>query len=516
MRAFNVLLSILISFAMGLSVFEGGLRLIGFAPTESITQFDESLGWKKRPNASVRRSTSEFDIELKTNSTGLRDDEIPEEKPADEHRVLCLGDSFVLGYTVDRHDLFVDLLEKSWREEGREVQVINGGTEGWSTDQEVLWYLEESAKLQADTVILFAYENDIYYCGERNYTRYPKPRFNADGLPEPAQLENPGSSSLSQRFAIGRFLSFLRSQVRPGREAELLSHGDARIPFEFGPLLNDQPPQLAEAKERLRGALIALRARCERDGSRLLICPIPSESAIHPAERQRFQEGPFAKINPDDWSPDAPVDYFLSTASGLNIHTLDPRAGMRAAAEDGPLYFEEEWHFTPRGNQVLAQLLYEELSASLPLKTADSSPPRLPQSPQSSEWPYWYSALVLLLGALYASSYRKEESIPSSYFKVAALLAVVFTIVLSVESLLGALSPTASGWTLGLFILSALGFIAYKLGPRIDTILELLFAFVLRGHWYLMPLVTILLTIGSLLLVAASSPLIAPFIYTLF
>ena len=123
---------------------------------------------------------------------------------------------------------------------------------------------------------------------------------------------------------------------------------------------------------------------------------------------------------------------------------------------------------------------------------------------------------MLLLGALYASSYRKEESIPSSYFKVAALLAVVFTIVLSVESLLGALSPTASGWTLGLFILSALGFIAYKLGPRIDTILELLFAFVLRGHWYLMPLVTILLTIGSLLLVAASSPLIAPFIYTLF
>jgi hypothetical protein len=45
---------------------------------------------------------------------------------------------------------------------------------------------------------------------------------------------------------------------------------------------------------------------------------------------------------------------------------------------------------------------------------------------------------------------------------------------------------------------------------------ELLKAFTLRGHWYLMPLVVILLTIGSLLVVAASSPLVAPFIYTLF
>ncbi|MEO6710106.1 MAG: DUF5989 family protein [Planctomycetota bacterium] len=38
----------------------------------------------------------------------------------------------------------------------------------------------------------------------------------------------------------------------------------------------------------------------------------------------------------------------------------------------------------------------------------------------------------------------------------------------------------------------------------------------MRGHWYLMPLLVVLLSIGSLLVVAASSPLIAPFIYTLF
>ena len=59
-------------------------------------------------------------------------------------------------------------------------------------------------------------------------------------------------------------------------------------------------------------------------------------------------------------------------------------------------------------------------------------------------------------------------------------------------------------------------FVAYKLGRRLGTIAELLKSFTLRGHWYLMPLVVVLLSIGSLLVVAASSPLVAPFIYTLF
>jgi hypothetical protein len=61
-----------------------------------------------------------------------------------------------------------------------------------------------------------------------------------------------------------------------------------------------------------------------------------------------------------------------------------------------------------------------------------------------------------------------------------------------------------------------LGFVVFKLGDRISTIAELVAAFIGRGHWYLMPVLVVLLTVGSLLVVAASSPLVAPFIYTLF
>ena len=262
--------------------------------------------------------------------------------------------------------------------------------------------------------------------------------------------------------------------------------------------------------------MMALRTACQELGCELMICPIPSESVIHDSERARFQAGPFADVPADAWSPDLPVEFFLSTANELGIPSYDPRPGLREAAEDEALYFEEEWHFTPAGNQALARLLHAELSDAMPPATAAAVRPTLIARSETPEWLWWYGGLVALLGTLYASTYRREEGVLPSYLKVACLLGAVFTIAIGGSALLGLLSPAAAGWTLALFILGLMGFILYKLGPRIDTILELLFSFVRRGHWYLMPLVTILVTIGSLLLVAASSPLIAPFIYTLF
>jgi len=37
-----------------------------------------------------------------------------------------------------------------------------------------------------------------------------------------------------------------------------------------------------------------------------------------------------------------------------------------------------------------------------------------------------------------------------------------------------------------------------------------------RGHWYMLPAIFILMTVGLLLVAAAASPVLSPFIYTLF
>jgi hypothetical protein len=525
MRVVNVLLSVLVSLAIGFGALEGGLRLLGFGPSESLTRFDPELGWSKRPNARVERSTSELDITIETNSIGLRDDELEDwsGEPVSDRRVLCLGDSFVLGYTVDRKDLFVDLLESAWTREKRNVQVINGGTEGWSTDQEVAWFLSQGAALAPDKVILFPFENDLYYCGEERYTRYPKPRFKADGSLEERTLLDPGRAPLSRRLAIGRFLHHLRTLAQGGVLTDTFEYDGVMIPREFAPLLVERQDFMEDAEARVLGAFKALKARCEELDAELIVCPIPSESAIDADERARFQASTFSGIHPDAWSPDLPVDLFLGAAQELGIRTIDPRPKLLEANESSKLYFEEEWHFTPAGNEALARILYDELTRGIPKSSWASLTPPVTHRPtlrrERSElpgWLPWYLGLALILGSLYASTYRSEERPLPSFLKVACLLSVVFGVAIGGAALLDLMPASAAGWTLTALILGLFGFVLYKLGPRIDTILELLFAFVRRGHWYLMPLVTILVTIGSLLLVAASSPLIAPFIYTLF
>jgi hypothetical protein len=59
--------------------------------------------------------------------------------------------------------------------EGRKVDVINAGTEGYSTDQEVLWFSCTAASSSPTLVVLCPYENDLYWNAKTDYDRYPKP-----------------------------------------------------------------------------------------------------------------------------------------------------------------------------------------------------------------------------------------------------------------------------------------------------------------------------------------------------
>src|SRR5262249_8632613 len=201
---------VLISLLFVFLILEGGLRLFGFGPKRTMNQFDAALGWTKTPSTSLRRHTSEFDVTLSTNSRGLREDEsLGYAKARGVTRVLIAGDSFTLGYTVDRPDTLSELLEERMRAEGRNAQVINGGTEGYSTDQEVLWLAREGVKYSPDVVVLQMYENDIFWNGQDRYLRYPKPRLDPKAPPEAAlaerpPLEDPGREPWLQRnTAVG-------------------------------------------------------------------------------------------------------------------------------------------------------------------------------------------------------------------------------------------------------------------------------------------------------------------------
>lgn len=526
MRALNVLLSIAVSLVMAALAFELGLRAIGKGPVETLLQHDERTGWSKRPSASVERSGPEFDVRIETNQLGLVDDSMPTPtKPAGTFRLLVLGDSFTQGFTVSRDDLYVDLLERRWRAEGRPMDVVNAGTEAWSTDQEVAWFLSQGERFQPDFVLLAAYENDLYWNGQARYlTRgAAKPLFRADGSLEIAHCADVGPLPWTERFATTRLLNGLVSPQRVPDEHIFQPEGASRpILREFAPLLNTKPAFLDRSIEGTSGALIAFRRECERIGAQPLFLAIPSHAAVDPAHAERFADEALGGLDQHLWAPDAPPEFLLRLAQASGIRGFDPRAALRAAQRERAQYFDVDWHLNPAGNRTLAAFLHDELDRSglLPAACAPQRdvPADLAPAPRGLDWGFvglLYGALLAVLSTLYCLTYRDapRSRVP---LQVGGLLALVFAIFLGARALLGVLPPAAAGWVLPALVLALLGVVAWKLGRRVGTILELLRCFALRGHWYLMPLLVVLLTIGSLLVVAASSPLIAPFIYTLF
>lgn len=118
------------------------------------------LGWV------LPRSAEGFftlDAPVRTNSLGLRDDEIPAGKPTGEARILALGDSFTFALGVRLEDLWVQQLERRLNEEAgsRRFQVINAGVAGYNSRQELIYLLARGLDLDPDLVVVAFYWNDL-------------------------------------------------------------------------------------------------------------------------------------------------------------------------------------------------------------------------------------------------------------------------------------------------------------------------------------------------------------------
>ena len=207
---------IVISTLFALVVSEIALRLMGYTPLyvsperDQFWKYDPLLGWAHEPGQEGIFETPQFRTVVRINENGLRDRQHSYERPDDIERVLVIGDSFAWGYGVEESERFSQLLEKSL-----DVEVINAGVSGYSTDQELLWYKNEGIKYETDLVVLVIAGNDV---GDNDRqlvnTIYYKPKFVIqDGqlvlTGNPVPKTDPQGKfiySLSQRSALAYFL----------------------------------------------------------------------------------------------------------------------------------------------------------------------------------------------------------------------------------------------------------------------------------------------------------------------
>jgi len=173
-------------------------------------KYDSLLGWAHQPGQEGIFETAQFRTTVRINLKGLRDREHAYERSDNSGRILVIGDSFAWGYGVEETQRFSQLLEASM-----DVEVINAGVSGYSTDQELLWLREEGVKYDPDLVILGFSGNDI---GDNSQqlvnTIYYKPQFVMEGnrlilkgSPVPRTgLQGRLIYYLSQRSALSFFL----------------------------------------------------------------------------------------------------------------------------------------------------------------------------------------------------------------------------------------------------------------------------------------------------------------------
>lgn len=148
-----------------------------------------------------------------------------------------------------------------------------------------------------------------------------------------------------------------------------------------------------------------------------------------------------------------------------------------------------------------------------------------------------FLGLWVLFSVLYWLNYRKTENLVLAAVKVALLFGFVYGTMKFFDWVehpvpseqvitLGLVDPPPVGelgpripvltWAFEVFVTVLIAMVIWYGRRKVTTIGSLVLSTWDRGHWYMLPVIFILLTIGLLLVAAAASPVLSPFIYTLF
>jgi GDSL-like Lipase/Acylhydrolase family len=114
------------------------------------------IGHGHRPNTQAQL----MGVDVKINSKGLREREIPYDRTPSVLRIVMLGDSFTEGWGVPLEQTFPKRIEGIYGERGIAAEVINAGVGNYNTIMEVNYFLDEGYKYRPDIVVLNYIPND--------------------------------------------------------------------------------------------------------------------------------------------------------------------------------------------------------------------------------------------------------------------------------------------------------------------------------------------------------------------
>jgi lysophospholipase L1-like esterase len=310
---------------------------------------DENIGaYMARENAVATEFSPEFgEVEVRTNSAGLRDHRDYGPKAADEYRILGLGDSFTWGYGVPYDATFLRRLELRLNggTDGR-IRVVKAGIPGFGTREEYLMLEHYGLAYQPDVVLLAFIGEDMMTNERPNALAQIRQKTSIFDVVHARSLEQLEWQLRDSSHLYNLLISFA------GRGPAL--RWFVRHKAEDSFLLRDYPEHWQRLWETAEGYLDRIRTVLEARGTPLVVLVIP--------QRIQLLVDRLA-LEPDRFDARKPGELVAGWAARHDVPVLDLFPRFRDAGARRELYFPIDGHLNADGAGVVAGALFEFLAA---------------------------------------------------------------------------------------------------------------------------------------------------------
>ncbi len=326
------------SVMVGLGLVELGLRAwVPSLAAGSAARFelDPDVIYRLRADNAVTWSSPEFTEISHTNALGLRGADVVEKGPG-ELRILAIGDSFTYGHGVQDDETYPALVGTLLRARGHDVQVLNAGVPGYSTDQAYTWALRDGLALAPDLVLVGVHCSDVS-------DNYESSLYDVvDDIAGDRLVRR--AAARTRMYRLGSLVGLIPSAVRESRVFDLLV---ASIEWHDAPAARPAVADLdAWSYRKIRLAVGDLARRARARDAAVAVVLMPCKKALVAATPDPY--GPLARDLAADGVP------VLASSAAIAERT---DAGLHA------LFFRDDPHLNRDGYRQLARAVADFLDA---------------------------------------------------------------------------------------------------------------------------------------------------------
>jgi len=362
-------------FALMLGMFELGIRI--FVPQNLRADPENShigFGFSYRPKpgykALVKRA--ERIVTWKINSQGLRDNEIPYQKPVDTYRIVGLGDSFTFGFHVEQEETYLHRLEKMLNDRPdlalsigkQQIQTINMGVGAYGVAAAHHMLQQEGLRYTPDLIVTAVFVgNDLGETLNEHRRRIDTSQQSDNSAEVIDWIYDEAGKSWSWRvrkYLGSHFQSYVFLTTRLNIlmvRLKLVRVDDATIDV----LRVEESETVSQGWQQLTAYLEEIQAVALENHAEHLVMIIPLRHQVDEQEWSLLRQT--YNLAAEDFELDRPQRILKEFFINQGIDYIDLLPMLRQSENNA--YYAKDPHFNVAGHSIAAAALFQHISNQL-------------------------------------------------------------------------------------------------------------------------------------------------------